>query len=75
VAALSQFLLGMVCAILLIICIFSHYMSMFIFSLRITVVDVPKVSFSPTRGGFLVSASNIGLSVKGDFRIVKNIIK
>ena len=47
---------------------------MFIFSLRITDVDVPKVSFSPTRGGFLVSASNIGLSMKGDFKI-KRIIK
>ena len=43
-------------------------------NLRITDVDVPKVSFSPTRGGFLVSASNIGLSVKGDFRIKKRII-
>ena len=43
-------------------------------NLRITDVDLPKVSFSPTRGGFLVSASNIGLSVKGDFRIVYNII-
>jgi len=68
------FFFFLVCAILLIICIFSHYMSMFIFSLRITDVDVPKVSFSPTRGGFLVSASNIGLSMKGDFKI-KRIIK
>jgi hypothetical protein len=48
-------------------------MFMFIFSLHITHVDVPKVSFSSTRGGFLVSASNIGLSVKGDFKINKSI--
>ena len=48
-------------------------MSMFILSIRITDVDIPKVSFSRTRGGFLVSASNIGLGIKGDFRIMKKI--
>ena len=67
------FLFVLVFAIFLIICIFSDYMSMFIFSIHITAVDIPKVSFSPTRSGFMVSASNIGLSVKGDFRIKKRV--